>query len=225
MIQGISTGIGYGFNAYDAVSRARSGRAEMGVRAAAIPVAQPERPVQPVEPAKPVMSAPLDKAAMLQRHESDPVAMAVRGRIQYDEPADAPAANGDVAIDEAQSAAEVMAESECQTCSERTYQDGSNDPGVSFKTAAHIDPDTAASVVRGHEQEHVVRNRAEAEREDREVVSQSVTLHTDICPECGRVYVSGGTTRTVTRADQGAALADELKGPSSAAAAGDEDAA
>ena len=33
------------------------------------------------------------------------------------------------------------------------------------------------------------------------MVSQSVTLHTDICPECGDVYVSGGTTRTVTKAN------------------------
>ena len=33
------------------------------------------------------------------------------------------------------------------------------------------------------------------------MVSQSVTLHTDICPECGKVYISGVTTRTVTKAD------------------------
>ena len=33
------------------------------------------------------------------------------------------------------------------------------------------------------------------------MVSQSVTLHTDICPECGKVYISGGETRTVTKAN------------------------
>ena len=33
------------------------------------------------------------------------------------------------------------------------------------------------------------------------MVSQSVTLHTAICPECGDVYVSGGTTRTTTKAN------------------------
>ena len=59
-----------------------------------------------------------------------------------------------------------------------------------------------ASAVRGHEQEHVVREQAKAKREDRRVVSQSVTLHTDICPECGKTYISGGTTRTVTAAQQ-----------------------
>ena len=63
-------------------------------------------------------------------------------------------------------------------------------------------PELAASAVWGHEQEHIAREQAEARREGREVVSQSVTYHTAICPECGKVYVSGGTTRTSTRAVQ-----------------------
>ena len=90
---------------------------------------------------------------------------------------------------------------ECQTCKNRKYQDGSDDPGVSFKTATRIAPEQVAAAVRGHEQEHVVREQAKAQREDRKVVSQSVTLHTAICPECGDVYVSGGTTRTTTKAN------------------------
>ena len=49
--------------------------------------------------------------------------------------------------------------------------------------------------------EHVVHEQAKARKEDRKVVSQSVTLHTDICPECGKTYVSGGETRTVTKAN------------------------
>lgn len=103
--------------------------------------------------------------------------------------------------EEAKSPQEVMEESECQTCKNRKYQDGSDDPGVSFKTATNIAPEQAASAVRGHEQEHVVREQAKAQREDRKVVSQSVTIHTAICPECGDVYVSGGTTRTTTKAN------------------------
>lgn len=91
-------------------------------------------------------------------------------------------------------------EGKCETCEQRKYQDGSDDAGVSFKTPTRLSPDMAASAVRGHEQEHVVREQAQAEREGREVVSQKVTLHTDICPECGRVYVSGGVTETVTAA-------------------------
>jgi hypothetical protein len=90
----------------------------------------------------------------------------------------------------------------CETCKNRKYQDGSNDPGVSFKTPGHIDPGSAQSVVRGHEQEHVSNERAKAQTEGRKIVSQSVTLFNAICPECGRVYVSGGVTRTVmTSAD------------------------
>ncbi|WP_251316070.1 hypothetical protein [Flintibacter muris] len=103
--------------------------------------------------------------------------------------------------EESKSPQEVMEEAECQTCKNRKYQDGSDDPGVSFKTATNVAPEQAAAAVRGHEQEHVVREQAKAQREDRKVVSQSVTIHTDICPECGDVYVSGGTTRTTTKAN------------------------
>lgn len=88
---------------------------------------------------------------------------------------------------------------ECQTCKNRKYQDGSDDSGVSFQTPTKVDPKAAGAAVRSHEQEHVSRNQAKADREGNEVVSQSVTIHTGICPECGKVFVSGGTTRTVTR--------------------------
>ena len=101
--------------------------------------------------------------------------------------------------DAAKTPQEVMEDSECKTCAERKYQDGSDDPGVSFKTAAHIAPEQAAAKVRSHEYEHVSREQAKARREDRKVVSQSVTIHTSICPECGRSYVSGGVTNTVTK--------------------------
>lgn len=89
---------------------------------------------------------------------------------------------------------------ECQTCKNRKYQDGSDDPGVSFKTASKIAPEAAAAAVRGHEMEHVYRNQAKAAREGREVVSQTVVLKTGICPECGKPYIAGGETRTVTKA-------------------------
>lgn len=88
---------------------------------------------------------------------------------------------------------------ECQTCKNRKYQDGSNDPCVSFKTPTRVKPENAAYAIRSHEAEHVAHAWAEAAQEDEEIVSQSVTYHTDICPECGRTYMSGGTTRTVFR--------------------------
>lgn len=90
----------------------------------------------------------------------------------------------------------------CETCKNRKYQDGSNDPGVSFKTPTKMDPKQASSAVRGHEMEHVNRERGKAQRENREVVSQSVTYRNAICPECGTSYVAGGTTRTTTRAKE-----------------------
>ncbi len=89
---------------------------------------------------------------------------------------------------------------ECRTCAKRRYQDGSNDPSVSFKTPTKLSPDRAAAAVRNHEMQHVFHEQANAKREGREVVSQSVVYHTGICPECHRLYVAGGQTRTVTRA-------------------------
>lgn len=88
---------------------------------------------------------------------------------------------------------------ECQTCENRRYQDGSDDPGVSFKMAGKIDPASAESVVRGHEYEHVYRNQAKAAREGKEVVYQNVVIKHGICSECGDPYVAGGETTTVTK--------------------------
>lgn len=112
---------------------------------------------------------------------------------------DAPKAAGmSTGVEDTQKTA---SEAECQTCKKRKYQDGSDDPGVSFKTPSHIDPGQSSAAVRGHELEHVVRERARAEKEGRRVISQSVTMQTGICPECGRIYTAGGVTRTVTAAD------------------------
>jgi hypothetical protein len=92
----------------------------------------------------------------------------------------------------------MAAMTECQTCKNRKYQDVSNDPSVSFQAPTHISPGQSASMVMAHESEHVSHEQAKADQEGRKVVSQSVTLQTSICPECGRVYVSGGVTRTLT---------------------------
>ena len=173
--------------------------------------ASPETPVQPVHPAAAVDVGAASPAGLGLpiRQGADPVEMAVRMRIRpYEENKGAPAMAGlengegpEEAVG-AESAQKALEEGECQTCEKRKYQDGSDDMGVSFQTPTNIAPEQAASAVRGHENEHVVRERAKADREDRRVVSQSVTLHTDICPECGKAYVSGGTTRTVTAAER-----------------------
>lgn len=85
---------------------------------------------------------------------------------------------------------------ECETCKNRKYQDGSDEGDVSFKSPSHIDPKAAAARVRGHEQEHVSNAYQKAAEKNGKVVSCNVSIHTDICPECGRTYVSGGTTAT-----------------------------
>lgn len=87
---------------------------------------------------------------------------------------------------------------ECQTCKERKYQDGS-DENVSFKSAQHISPEAAGARVRAHEQEHVSNAYKKASEGNGKVINASVSIHTAICPECGRTYVSGGTTNTTIK--------------------------
>lgn len=86
----------------------------------------------------------------------------------------------------------------CETCQNRTYVDGSDDPGVSFKTPTNISPESSEAAVLAHEGEHVANESAKAKSEGREVVSQSVRIFKAICPECGRMYTSGGVTHTET---------------------------
>lgn len=90
---------------------------------------------------------------------------------------------------------------QCETCRKRRYQDDSDDSAVSFQSATRMSPAAAAHRVRQHEMEHVRRESAKADQEGKRVVSQSVQIKTDTCEECGRMYVSGGLTRTVTRPD------------------------
>ena len=84
---------------------------------------------------------------------------------------------------------------ECETCDSRKYQDGS-DEMVSYKSPTRISPERAASAVRAHEQEHVSNAYSDAAKNNGKVLAANVTLKTAICPECGRSYVSGGTTST-----------------------------
>ena len=176
----------------------------------------PEIPVEPVRPVGRIAANKTEPAGLGVpiREGADPVEMAVRMRIQYpgqnngaEEAAKiaglsgTDAVEGGEAVQGAEGAQKAAEEGKCETCEKRKYQDGSDDPGVSFKTPTRVAPELAASAVRGHEMEHVVREQAKAQREDRKVVSQTVTYHTEICPECGKAYISGGTTRTVTAAD------------------------
>ncbi|MCL2165491.1 MAG: hypothetical protein FWH55_14150 [Oscillospiraceae bacterium] len=96
------------------------------------------------------------------------------------------------------SAEKTSGSGECQTCANRRYVDSSDDPSVSFQTPTRLSPREAVSAVPAHEAEHVKNEQAKADSNERVVVSQSVSIQTSICPECGKSYVSGGETRTVT---------------------------
>ena len=91
------------------------------------------------------------------------------------------------------------AKGECQTCKERKYIDGSDEGNVSFKAPGHIAPEASAGVVMSHEKEHVANAKREGNKPGNELVSATVSLKTAICPECGRSYVAGGTTRTLIK--------------------------
>jgi hypothetical protein len=109
---------------------------------------------------------------------------------------------GQIAIpDEAQKTEKMQFEG-CYTCDSRRYVDQSSDSSVSYQTPTHISPEQSASKVMAHEREHISSDRAKAEREDRTVVSQTITISTSICPECSKIYVSGGSARTVTASKQ-----------------------
>ena len=103
---------------------------------------------------------------------------------------------------------------ECKTCESRRYQDVSDDSSVSFQSPTHISPGQSAAMVAAHENEHVTNEQAKATEEGREIVSQTVMLKTSVCPECKRVYVSGGETRTVSRQKEQPEKADAPQQPS-----------
>ena len=86
----------------------------------------------------------------------------------------------------------------CSTCESRRYVDKSDDSSVSYQTPTKLSPGTAALAVGSHEREHVFNERAKADREGREIVSQTVSIKYGICPECHRMYPTGGVTRTLS---------------------------
>lgn len=88
-----------------------------------------------------------------------------------------------------------MGNEECLSCKTRKYQDGS-DEMVSFKSPSHIPASAAATIIRSHEQEHVSNAYKKAATQNGKVLNASVSLQRAVCTECGRSYVSGGTTRT-----------------------------
>lgn len=101
--------------------------------------------------------------------------------------------------DEEKKAGRRSSPEDCETCKNRKYQDGSNESNVSFKAAAHVSPQSAGAAVRAHEGEHVSNAYKKAAQNNGQVISASVSIHSSVCPECGRSYISGGTTNTMIK--------------------------
>lgn len=95
--------------------------------------------------------------------------------------------------------AELKGPKECKTCERRKYKDGSDENDVSFQTPQHIDPANSMARVLGHEMEHVANAREEGMKDNKELISATVSLKIGVCPECGRTYVAGGETNTVIK--------------------------
>jgi len=100
----------------------------------------------------------------------------------------------DTKAPQAQAAQNQQPASGCGTCASRTYQDQSGDMGVSFQNGASVAPEAAASHVFAHEREHAAIAHQEAQRTGGHA-DTSIRVHTSICPDCKKVYVSGGEAR------------------------------
>lgn len=104
--------------------------------------------------------------------------------------------NTDNSVD---SSAKIKGVTECTTCENRMYVDGSNESDVSFKAPGHISPEQSYGKVLSHEQEHVSNAIAEGNKPGKQLLSATVSLKMATCPECGRRYVAGGLTKTTMK--------------------------
>jgi len=94
----------------------------------------------------------------------------------------------------------------CNTCATRVYV--CSDGGVSRPT-----PGGAAAYVVAHERAHLAEDRAEAHADGNRVVSQSMSIFSATCPECGIIYVSGGEARSTIASETrvGGAVPEGMK--------------
>ncbi len=90
----------------------------------------------------------------------------------------------------------------CKTCASRKYKDVSSDCGVSFQSATKLPSATAGISVMSHEGEHVSRETAKAQKQGSIITQKTVTAKMSVCPDCGRMYIAGGTTKITTKTPQ-----------------------
>lgn len=87
-------------------------------------------------------------------------------------------------------------QTECQTCKNRKYMDVSDEANVSFQSPTHISPEASFAAVSAHEQQHVANAVATGSQPGNRLIYSSVSLQMEVCPECGKPYIAGGTTKT-----------------------------
>ena len=104
--------------------------------------------------------------------------------------------NTDNSVD---SASKVPGSTECKTCENRKYVDGSNETDVSYKKPGVKKTEESYAKVSSHEREHVANAIAKGNKPGAKLISASVTLKMGMCPECGKAYVSGGVTSTAIK--------------------------
>lgn len=94
-------------------------------------------------------------------------------------------------------------QTECQTCKNRKYMDVSDEPNVSFQSPTHISPEASFAAVSAHEQQHVANAVAKGSQPGNRLIYSSVSLQMEVCPECGKPYIAGGTTKTQISYNEG----------------------
>ncbi len=122
-------------------------------------------------------------------------------RLSYKDPSTASAFNNAASAEGASSSSGAQPYTGCKTCEGREYQDGSDDPGVSFQTPGHIPASMSGVKVASHEGEHSTRETEQAQKEGRVITNKKVTMQMAVCPECHRMYAAGGTTTVSTMDD------------------------
>jgi len=191
------------------------------------PVTQNTSPAAPEADAPISTSGAIGPYAMFMSMDGDSVQISDRARsLSYAPPSQRPAVpeampgNAFSEITSAGILETLKPEGECQTCKNRKYVDKSDDASVSFQTPTSVNPNMSTAAVASHENEHVRNEKANAARDGREIVNQTVTMTYAFCPECGKLYASGGTTRTtsISKSDDGDMFSEEKMSPESDAA-------
>ena len=80
------------------------------------------------------------------------------------------------------SSSKVNGSTECKTCQNRKYVDGSDELNVSFKTPGNIKPEQSFARVSSHEREHVSNAIAKGSKPGAKLISANVTLKMGVCP-------------------------------------------